>query len=132
MVDRASPVEIRQFPRLDGATPIDPIVSEIEQGNQTCTVATHAEWGCAKFLSSHPVPGATLPLLQGNATLLPPKFAQPSLKPRMERLLTSYFTFSHHLTSCRLRLNPRPVTGRLLSRQSTLLYHSAVQPCYCL
>jgi len=32
---------------------------------------------------------------------------------------------------CRLHLNPRPVSGRLLIRQFTLLYHSAVQPCYC-
>jgi hypothetical protein len=34
MVDRASPVEDWQFPRLGGATPIDPIVSEIEQGTR--------------------------------------------------------------------------------------------------
>ena len=68
-----------------------------------------------------------------------------STKPRATdgAPLTTYFTFTspsnfilvRFLTRppplCRLHLNPRPVSGRLITRQFTLLYHSAVEPCYC-
>ena len=85
------------------------------------------------YLPRLPAPGLTIPLLQSNATLHHQSFAQPSLEPRMESLLTSYFTFlsppnfilghfSYQFSSTRrLHLNPRPVIGRLLSRQSALL-----------
>ena len=92
-------------------------------------------------------PGRQFPLYKSNATPLPSKFAQP--KPRTTGapsilIFYIFLIFYIYLTSCitlvRLSqasstiksasLNPRPVPDRLLARQFTLLYHSAVQPGY--
>ena len=93
-------------------------------------------------------PGRQFPFYKSNATLLPSKFAQP--KPRTTDRAPSIFIFDIllifyiYLTSCILlvrlsqassttnsaSLNPRPVPDRLLARQFTILYHSAVQPGY--
>ena len=116
-------------------------LSRSEQGNQTCTAATHAEWGRYKVPQQpSSARGDNFPSTeQRHSSALQVCSTEP--RPRMERLLTSCFTFTspsnfslvRFLTRppplCRLHLNPRPFSGRLFISQFTLLYHSAVQPC---
>ena len=135
------PVEARHFPRLGGAKPINPIVSEIEQGTRPAIWQSRGVGQCKVFFSNLLAPGVTIPFNRATPTLLQPKFCSTNSTATDGKPSNFiYFIFSDlhfiHLISLiispslvQLHVNPRPAISGLLSRHLLYCIYCAALSC---